>query len=335
FLMCTNIALAYSLQYFAKDTNPGSTLGSSDLEGLEFEDEDGDGVADIVDLCPFTPSTVSVNSYGCPLDYDNDGIPDYLDKEPNSTSNAFVNAEGVTLTDADIENMYLVYSDSIGNLQFEKSATYTADIKRRDKTVNRNKGYRVVISNTSSLSSEQISRMLSIADIKSEEASTGIYYYIGNFENPIEALSRKAEIDELGIDSRLVYNKLGQITDVNQEDITILKPVVNPSDLDPNQIVFRVQIGAYRSKLSKDVFSEVPELLVIEGNDGLTRYMAGSFATIQEAAAYKINLLLKGFEGAFVTSYRAGKRITLKEAGATVTSEEDIVSKEEASGSIN
>src|SRR5690606_33766937 len=57
--------------------------------------------------------------------------------------------------------------------------------------------------------------------------------------------------------------------------------------------------------------------------------------SIREAAKYKIELLLKGFEGAFVTSYRAGKRITLKEAGATVNSEEDIVSKEQASGSIN
>src|SRR5690606_38621613 len=125
------------------------------------------------------------------------------------------------------------------------------------------------------------------------------------------------------------------IENVDKADVDILKPVVNPSDLDPNQIVFRVQIGAYRSKLSKDVFSDVSELLVIEGNDGLTRYMAGSFPTIQDAAEYKIDLLLKGFEGAFVTSYRAGKRITLKEAGATVNSEEDIVSKEEASGSIN
>ena len=335
FLMYSNLALAYNLHYFAKDKNPGSTLGGSDLEGLEYEDEDGDGVADIIDLCPFTPSTVSVNSYGCPLDYDGDGVPDYLDKEPNSARNAFVNADGVTLTDAEIEKMYLIYSDSIGNLQFEKSATYTADIKRRDKTANRDKGYRVVINNTSSLSSDQISRMLSIADIKSDENSQGTYYYIGNFDNPIEALSRKAEIDQLGIESRLVFNNFGQITDIDQSEYAALKSLVNPSYLNPNQILFRVQIGAYRAKLSKDVFSDVPELLVIEGNDGLTRYMAGSFPTIQDAAEYKIELLLKGFEGAFVTSYRAGKRITLKEAGATVNSEEDIVSKEQASGSIN
>lgn len=335
FLMYSNLALAYNLRYFAKDKSTGSTLGSSDIEGLDYEDEDGDGVADIIDLCPFTPSTVSVNSYGCPLDYDKDGVPDYLDKEPNSAPNAFVNADGVTLTDAEIEKMYLIYSDSIGNLQFEKSATYTADIQRRDKTANRNKGYRVVISNTSSLSSEQISRMLSISDIKSEENSQGTSYFIGNFDNPIEALSRKEEIDYLGIESRLVFNNFGEITEIDPSEYAVLESVINPSDLNPNQIVFRVQIGAFRSKLSKDVFSDVPELLVIEGNDGLTRYMAGSFPTIQDAAKYKINLLLMGFEGAFVTSYRAGKRITLKEAGATVNSEEDIVSKEQASGSIN
>lgn len=335
YLMYSSLALAYNLQHIAKNKNQKSSLDPTDMNGIEFEDEDGDGVADIVDLCPFTPSTVSVDSYGCPLDYDKDGVPDYLDQEPNSAPNAFVDANGVTLTDEDIENMYLVYSDSIGNLQFEKSATYTADIKLRNKKANNNNGYRVVIGNSASMSSDQISRMLSISDLKSEESATGIYYYIGNFDNPIEALSRKEEINELGIESHLVYNKSGKIEKVDKADVDILKPVVNPSDLDPNQIVFRVQIGAYRSKLSKDVFSDVSELLVIEGNDGLTRYMAGSFPTIQDAAEYKIDLLLKGFEGAFVTSYRAGKRITLKEAGATVNSEEDIVSKEEASGSIN
>lgn len=335
YLMYSSLALAYNLQHIAKNKNQKSSLDPTDMNGIEFEDEDGDGVADIVDLCPFTPSTVSVDSYGCPLDYDKDGVPDYLDQEPNSAPNAYVDANGVTLTDEDIENMYLVYSDSIGNLQFEKSATYTADIKLRNKKANNNNGYRVVIGNSASMSSDQISRMLSISDLKSEESASGIYYYIGNFDNPIEALSRKEEINELGIESHLVYNKAGKIENVDKADVDILKPVVNPSDLDPNQIVFRVQIGAYRSKLSKDVFSDVSELLVIEGNDGLTRYMAGSFPTIQDAAEYKIDLLLKGFEGAFVTSYRAGKRITLKEAGATVNSEEDIVSKEEASGSIN
>lgn len=335
YLMYSSLALAYNLQHIAKNKSQKSSLDPTDMNGIEFEDEDGDGVADIVDLCPFTPSTVSVDSYGCPLDYDKDGVPDYLDQEPNSAPNAYVDANGVTLTDEDIENMYLVYSDSIGNLQFEKSATYTADIKLRNKKANNNNGYRVVIGNSASMSSDQISRMLSISDLKSEESASGIYYYIGNFDNPIEALSRKEEINELGIESHLVYNKAGKIENVDKADVDILKPVVNPSDLDPNQIVFRVQIGAYRSKLSKDVFSDVSELLVIEGNDGLTRYMAGSFPTIQDAAEYKIDLLLKGFEGAFVTSYRAGKRITLKEAGATVNSEEDIVSKEEASGSIN
>src|SRR5690606_15928244 len=119
YLMYSSLALAYNLQHIAKNKSQKSSLDPTDMNGIEFEDEDGDGVADIVDLCPFTPSTVSVDSYGCPLDYDKDGVPDYLDQEPNSAPNAYVDANGVTLTDEDIENMYLVYSDSIGNLQFE------------------------------------------------------------------------------------------------------------------------------------------------------------------------------------------------------------------------
>jgi hypothetical protein len=59
-------------------------------------DEDGDGVADMIDLCPLTPQGVQVNLYGCPLDTDKDGVPDYLDQEPNSAANAIVNIDGIT-----------------------------------------------------------------------------------------------------------------------------------------------------------------------------------------------------------------------------------------------
>ncbi len=335
YLLYSSVGLAYNLHYFSKNVPDGSDFKNMNLDGLEYEDEDSDGVADIIDLCPFTPSTVSVDMYGCPLDYDADGVADYVDNEPNSDRGAIVNSQGVTLSDADLEEMYLVYSDSIGNLQFKKSATYTASIERKNKTANRNKGYRVEIANTADLDNDEIAQILSIPDIKYDETPDGISYYIGNFENPIDALSRTAELSEIGIESTLVYNNFGDITEIDQAEIDLLTSIVNPSDLNPDQVVFRVQIGAYRQKLSKDVFSNVNELLVLQGNDGLTRYHSGSFATIKDAAAYKINLLLKGFEGAFVTAYRAGDRISLKDAGATVKTEENISTKEEASGSIN
>jgi len=47
-------------------------------------DTDHDGVPDSLDKCPNTPSGISVNMYGCPLDSDKDGVPDYKDKCANT-----------------------------------------------------------------------------------------------------------------------------------------------------------------------------------------------------------------------------------------------------------
>ena len=44
---------------------------------------------------------------------------------------------------------------------------------------------------------------------------------------------------------------------------------------------------------------------------------------MEEAAKHKVNLLLEGFEGAFVVAYRSGKRISLQEAGARMINPEN------------
>jgi len=53
-----------------------------DAQGCPI-DSDTDGVADYLDNCPNTPIGVIVDNYGCPVDTDGDGVPDYLDDFPN------------------------------------------------------------------------------------------------------------------------------------------------------------------------------------------------------------------------------------------------------------
>jgi outer membrane protein OmpA-like peptidoglycan-associated protein len=60
-------------------------------------DTDGDGVADNVDLCPDTPQGVQVDAHGCPVDTDGDGVPDYLDKCPNTSEGVQVDENGCPL----------------------------------------------------------------------------------------------------------------------------------------------------------------------------------------------------------------------------------------------
>jgi hypothetical protein len=68
---------------------------------IDFGDEDNDGVLDFNDDCIGTPTGVSVNPSGCPIDTDKDGIPDFKDKEANTPLDSIVSVDGVMLTNAD------------------------------------------------------------------------------------------------------------------------------------------------------------------------------------------------------------------------------------------
>lgn len=77
-----------------------------DFDELLLEDQDGDWVNDVADLCPDTPEGVMVDSLGCPLDADADGIADYIDLEPNTPAGAVVDEHGVQLSESKLAEMY-------------------------------------------------------------------------------------------------------------------------------------------------------------------------------------------------------------------------------------
>ena len=79
-----------------------------------MSDLDGDGITDLYDLCAKTPYGWEVDGNGCPLDTDGDKVPDKIDKEINSAKGAYVNEEGVTLTEEEIEVLYLLQTGQIG-----------------------------------------------------------------------------------------------------------------------------------------------------------------------------------------------------------------------------
>ncbi len=97
------------------------------------------------------------------------------------------------------------------------------------------------------------------------------------------------------------------------------------SDLNIPGVVLRVQLGAYRKRLSKAVFKNINDLIEVQTEDGLYKYMTGSFTSIEPAAKLKVEMLLNGYPGAFITAYKDGKRVTLVEAGATPAKKEDVL----------
>lgn len=89
-------------------------------------------------------------------------------------------------------------------------------------------------------------------------------------------------------------------------------------------VVFRVQLGAYKSKISKNIFSDVNDLVIVSSDGGLTKYLTGSFTNFNDAAKHKVNMLLKGYSGAFIVAYKNGERVPLSTVGATVAPKENI-----------
>lgn len=57
-------------------------------------DFDHDGVVDSLDMCPNTPTGLTVDNEGCPLDFDRDGVADTFDKCPNTAKGLEVDSLG-------------------------------------------------------------------------------------------------------------------------------------------------------------------------------------------------------------------------------------------------
>ena len=82
----------------------------------------------------------------------------------------------------------------------------------------------------------------------------------------------------------------------------------------PTGIVFKVQIGAFRSAISEDVFNDMTPVMGEHTTNGFIRYTAGLFTGFQQAARAKDQVRDRGYRDAFVVAYRDGVRIPLGEA---------------------
>lgn len=82
----------------------------------------------------------------------------------------------------------------------------------------------------------------------------------------------------------------------------------------PEGIVFKVQIGAFRSAVPEEAFSDMTPVMGENVGNGLVRYTAGLFTGYEHAAQAKDLVRERGYRDAFVVAYRDGVRISLAEA---------------------
>ena len=280
------------------------------------QDEDQDGVNDFIDRCPWTPSGVDVDSTGCPLDDDDDLVANYKDDELETRANVPVSPNGVELTDSMIYLAYQRYIDSTG--LFAEVVNRSIKAKFADEI----KNFRVQIGQyTETISADLVDKFLSIPDVEIQSfGDTSIVIVVGNYDNLPEAVKRKIRLNQEGYNAIVVQQgKNGTYTSVGDDANNMDVSSILMSDINSQGLIFRIQLGAFSAKLSESSFNGLKNITVLK-IEGLYKYLyRGSFKTMEEAAAVKINLAINyGVQDAFIVAYKDGKRISLKEAGVHV-----------------
>ncbi|MBK8581351.1 MAG: SPOR domain-containing protein [Flavobacteriales bacterium] len=345
-----SVSYAVNMDRKAKKKKFKPTLSPEEMDAIAFnDDEDGDGVMDWSDHCPHTPKGVAVDANGCPLDTDLDGVPDFIDDEPNTMAGAPVNARGVTISDDEFLQGWLNYLDS-GNVTFitsrvESFGPVGKPKVTRGKTPTKRAYVVKVGSQVEGISEDLIERILSLPDVRTIERGDTTFYIVGNYDALPDAIKRELQLKGQGFEGKVMIEENGNLLELPADQAAASgangKNGVNGVNGENGKgsengtggngigeangpVLVRVQLGAFRHRLSKNIFVGITDLVTLKDKDGLTRYYTGVHTDINEAARHKVDMLLKGFEGAFLVAFKNSKRVSIKEAGAKLAGPEDL-----------
>jgi hypothetical protein len=322
----TGFVLRYGLhKKEEKPEGPGADL----LATLNDQsDEDRDDVFDIVDQCPHTPTGVQVDVNGCPIDSDKDGVGDYADLEMDSAEDAYVDSDGVTITDEEFERKYKRF---VGNQEvtFVKGTVESADIPDFVFTPRpeANKYMIKIDESERGISADLAFLLLSIPDVQTINNGDTTLYMVGDYDNLADAVRRKLSLEEYGIDGEVFRSDNGQLISESREAKKIRKDVkkgMNESDYNgegADDLFWRVQVGAFKYKLSYNVFASISDVVVVYGDDGLTRYFSGVYNNRSDAEIYRQILQNSGFNDAFISAFQDGERMNVRNAKSQESNE--------------
>jgi hypothetical protein len=350
----TSFSLHYDLITKHKtDTLPDDYFSDVDFVALDNGDEDDDKVRDFEDKCHGTPAGVVVDKNGCPLDNDGDWIPDYRDDEEATPKGVLANGRGVGYSEDMASKWYELYYDSTGSLGqvvrignvFAGEENVVVDKAKAAAEGSSNKEFTVEVARFKGAVPDDIMLyLLSVGDVKSTNEGDMTIYTAGSYTDINTAIKRKEEFESSGIkDVKIgVYKPNGDYELLSEKDVisetnlsngvatnrpndtsTVKNPVTNPTT-NAKGVFFRVQLGAYKHKINKGVFGKnAGNVVEIPTDDGWYHYVSGSYGSLQEAAVHRADIVLDGYPDAFITAYKNGKRVPLKEAGATYENKSD------------
>ncbi len=166
-----------------------------------------------------------------------------------------------------------------------------------------------------------------VPDLIEIKGTDGLYrYFSGSFKDINAASARRAEVTSKGYSGAWVvaYKNKDRVSissggnnqqEVKHDSIAEKKTV---NTLNKDLIVFKVQLGIFRSDPPKDKMDKMSKVPGVEGTklpSGLTAYQAGKFKDIKDARALQQRCINEfGIPDAFVIAYFKDQMISVQEA---------------------
>ena len=329
------------------DYCPKTPIGVKvDANGCPLDD-DNDGIANYIDQQKNTPEGSIVDEFGVRLTADKYHSM-YSEYEAASRKYAnFYNESEIKRENYKTVDEYLIAKANAFN------KAYNEGLKDDEKI----KGlvYKVKIGEFSNgIPAKVANKFLSIDDLESVTLDNGVVMYlVGSYATLDEAIGRQYDLEAKGLDDTyLMVDNNGEVSayveptpepEIDEDEVLVEVPedeiseeVVTTVTEDEmtNETTYRIQVGAFNTELSDEVFSGVKNVISFTGKDGLIRYMAGSFVEYKDAIDYQAQMRARGFEDAFIVTYKNGERISLNVAIKT-EKESKVVNQEGKDEVIN
>ena len=308
-------------------------------------DDDGDGIPNYIDEEKNTRKGAVVDEKGVQLT-DEKYHSMYSEYEAASREYAnFYNENEIKRENYKTTDEYLIAKANAFNKAYNEGKYFNNTVAGLQ--------YKVKIGAFSDgVPADVINKYLSLDDLESIPQDDGIVIYaVGTYNTLDAALIREYDLESKGFDETyiLVDNNgiiSNYVVPVPEPEIDEEEEVVAPTDAleevekneieevvvaPSNEIIYRIQIGAFKDVLSDAVFTGMDNIISFTGKDGLIRYMAGSFIEYKDAIDYQAQMKARGFEDAFIVTYKNGERISLNAAiktERTASKAESVIEEE-------
>ena len=329
------------------DYCPKTPIGVKvDANGCPLDD-DNDGIANYIDQQKDTPEGSIVDEFGVRLTADKYHSM-YSEYEAASRKYAnFYNESEIKRENYKTVDEYLIAKANAFNKAYNEGLKDDEEVKGLV--------YKVKIGEFSDgMPAKSANKFLSIDDLESVTLENGVVMYlVGSYATLDEAIGRQYDLEAKELDDTyLMVDNNGEVSayveptpepEIDEDEVVvevtedeISEEVVTTVSEDEmtNETTYRIQVGAFNTELSDEVFSGVKNVISFTGKDGLIRYMAGSFVEYKDAIDYQAQMRARGFEDAFIVTYKNGERISLNVAIKT-EKESKVVNQEGKDEVIN